>query len=218
MRTRLVSWLLRLYPRAWRAEYGAELSGMLLRRPISAAIVVDVAMSALWQRVRAMEASTVAGIGLMLVTTAALVWNIIAPPAAGFSERIDLLQRPMRSELYVLVMACLGFWSASRGNRWPGRAAIRASIIASIPLVVVGVLMWAGILGFVELSPGQSPISTDGGIVYAFYKGQQQIPGPAPLVMLLSPLLRLPGAWMWGSIGGWLGKTYANWRRRPISV
>ena len=80
MRTRLVSWLLRLYPHAWRAEYGAELRGMLLRRPLSAAIVVDVAMSALWQRVRAMEASTVAGIGLMLVTIAALVSNVMAPP------------------------------------------------------------------------------------------------------------------------------------------
>ena len=120
----------------------------------------------------------------------------------------------MRSELYVLVMAGLGFWTALRGNHWPGRAAIRASIIASIPLVVVGVLMWAGILSFVELSPGQSPISTDGGIVYAFYKGQQQIPGPAPLVMVLSPLLRLPGAWLWGTVGGSLGHKYANWRRR----
>ena len=117
-------------------------------------------MSALWQRVRAMEASTVAGIGLMLVTIAALVWNVDgATLGTAFSERIDLLQRPMRSELYVLVMAGLGFWTALRGNRWPGRAAIRASIIASIPLVVVGVLMWAGILSFVELSPGQSPIS-----------------------------------------------------------
>ena len=218
MRTRLVSWLLRLYPHAWRAEYGAELRGMLLRRPLSAAIVVDVAMSALWQRVRAMEASTVAGIFLMLVTIAALVSNVMAPPEYAFSERIDLLQRPMRSELYVLLMAGLGFWMALRGNHWPGRAAIRASIIASIPLVVVGVLMWAGILSFVELSPGQSPISSDGGIIYAFYKGQQQIPGPAPLVMVLSPLLRLPGAWLWGSIGGVLGRRYADWRRRPISA
>jgi len=123
-----------------------------------------------------------------------------------------------RFALRMLVMAGLGFWTASRGNHWPGRAAIRASIIASIPLVVVGVLMWAGILSFVELSPGQSPISTDGGVVYAFYKGQQQIPGPAPLVMVLSPLLRLPGAWLWGSVGGWLGRTYADWRRRPISA
>ena len=218
MKTTVISWLLRFYPKAWRAEYGAELASMLLVRPLSAAIVIDVAASGMWQRLRAIDASTVAGIGLMLETTAALVWNVIAPPAAGFSERIDLLQRPMRSELYVLVMAGLGFWTASRGNHWPGRAAIRASIIASIPLVVVGVLMWAGILSFVELSPGESPISTDGGVVYAFYKGQQQIPGPAPLVMVLSPLLRLPGAWLWGSIGGWFGRIYADWRRRPISA
>jgi hypothetical protein len=112
-------------------------------------------------------------------------------------------------------MASLGWWTALRGNRWPGRAAIRASIIASIPLVVVGVLMWAWYSQLRRALPGQSPISSDGGIIYAFYKGQQQIPGPAPLVMVLSPLLRLPGAWLWGSVGGWLGRTYADWRRRP---
>jgi hypothetical protein len=37
----------------------------------------------------------------MLVTIAAIVSNVMAPHAYAFSERIDLLQRPTRSELYV---------------------------------------------------------------------------------------------------------------------
>lgn len=218
MKTTLVSWLLRLYPKAWRTEYGGELSSMLLARPLSAAIVIDVAASAVCQRLRAMEASTAAGIGLMLVTTAAIVWIVMSPPAYGFSERIDLLQRPMRSELHVVVLAALGFWTALRGTPSPGRATIRASVIGSIPLLVVGVLMLSGVLRYVELSPGQSTVSLDGAIVYTFYKGQQQMPGSAPLLMVLSPLLRLPGAWLWGVIGGQLGRTYAGWRRRPVSA
>jgi len=44
----------------------------------------------------------------------------------------------------------------------------------------------------------------------------QQIPGPAPLPLLLSPLLRLPGAWLWGTIGGSLGRRFATWRGRPV--
>ena len=218
MKTTLVSWLLRLYPRAWRTEYGAELSSMLLARPLSAAIVIDVAASGVWQRLRAMETSTAAGIGLMLVTTGAIVWIAISPPAYGLSERIDLLQRPMRSELHVLVLAALGFRTALRGTYSPGRAAIRASVIGSLPLVVAGVLMLSGVLRYVELSPGQPTVSLDGAIVYTFYKGQQQMPGPAPLFMVLSPLLRLPGAWLWGAIGGRLGQTCAGWRRRPVSA
>ena len=83
----------------------------------------------MWQRLRSMEASTDAGIGLTLVTTAAIVWIVMSPPAYGFSEGTDLLQRPMRSELHVLVLAALGFWMALRGTHSPGRAAIRASVI-----------------------------------------------------------------------------------------
>jgi hypothetical protein len=76
--------------------------------------------------------------------------------------------------------------------------------------------MWSGVLSFLALSPGQSLVWSDREIVYTFYKGQQQIPGP-PLVMLLSPLLRVPGAWLWGTISGRVGRQYAN-RRRAASA
>jgi hypothetical protein len=219
MKRMLVSWLLRLYPPAWRKEYGAELQGVLLARPLTAAIVFDVASRAVWQRVRATEASTVAGFSLMLVTIAVLVWNLMSPPAYGVSERIELLQRPMRSEFYVLVLVGLGFWAAMRGNQRPGRAAMRAAFIASIPLALIGLSMLTGVLGYTELYPGQTPPTLDErGFFYTFYKGIQQIPGPAPVNLLLSPLLRLPGAWLWGTIGGSLGRKYANWRRRRVSA
>ena len=124
----------------------------------------------------------------------------------------------MRSEFYVLVMLGLGFWTAVK-HRAPGRAVIRASLIESIPIFVIGVLMATGVLNYTELNPGQTlPALAERGIVYTFYKGIQQIPGPAPLSFLLSPLLRLPGACLWGMIGGSLGRKYVNWRRRPINA
>jgi hypothetical protein len=229
MKTRLVALLMRLYPTAWRNEYGAELTSMLQGRPLTTRVVSDVVLSAMWQRMRAVDLATWVGLGLMFVTIGAIASNIVAPPPhiwspglprgaqPRFAEYIALLQRPLHSEFYVLVLAGIGFWAALRGKTSPGCAAIRVSMIASCPLVLVGLLMMSGGLGYSELGPGQASTTFDErGILYTFYKGFQQIPGPAPLVMLLSPLLRLPGAWMWGSIGGWLGRQCAGWWRRPV--
>jgi len=222
MKTMLVRWLLRLYPAAWCSEYGAELSAMLLARPLSAAIVFDIARSAIWQRLRVVMAATWVGVGLMLVTIWAIVSTMVAPPPyvpSALSERIELLQKPLQSEFYVLVLFAIGFWTAAAGRQSPARAAMHASVIASIPLALIGLLMMTGLLAYAELAPGQKIAMLNArGILYPFYKGIQQIPAPAPLTLLLSPLLRLPGAWLWGTIGGSLGRKYANWRRRPISA
>jgi hypothetical protein len=226
MKTKLVSALMRLYPKAWRKDYGVELAAMLQARPLTARVCSDVVRSAMWQRMRAFDAATWAGVGLMLVTVAAIAWNIVEPPPYGLSsgrptssEWIELLQRPLQSEFYVIVLVAVGFWAALRSNRGPGWAAVRVSTIASLPLVLIGLLMLFGTLDFIELYPGQTPTTFhERGILYTFYKGLQQIPGPAPIVLLLSPLLRLPGAWMWGSIGGWIGGKYADSRRRTASA
>ena len=222
MKRTLVSWLMRLYPRAWRQEYGAELADMLRARPLTARVCGDIVLSALWQRLRAIQAPTWVGIVLMFSMIAAIAWNIVAPPHYGRSalpEYIEFLQKPMRSEFYVLVIAGLGFWTIVRGNQRPARAAIIASLISSLPLMVVGLLMLSGVLPYTELVPGQIPTTfEERGLLYTFYKGVQQIPGPAPLPLLLAPLLRLPGACLWGVIGGGLGRKYVNWRRRPVSA
>jgi hypothetical protein len=217
MKTMFVSLLMRLYPLAWRNEYGAELADMLRARPLTARVCTDVVISASWQRMRATLASTWVGIGLMFAVIAAIASNIAVAPAYQQSmlpEHIELLQKPMRSEVYVLVLLCLGFWTTLTSSRSPGRAAVRASIIASIPIALTGLLMMTGVLPYTEVLPGQVATTVhDRGILYTFYKGIQQIPGPAPLPLLLSPLLRIPGAWLWGSIGGWVGRQFIGLRR-----
>jgi hypothetical protein len=230
MKTRLISSLLRVYPKAWRAEYGAEFSEMLRARPLTAAIVFDVARSAMWQRFRAVQAPTWVGLGLMLAMSGAIAANIVDPPpyvwAPGQSisdqpelaDQVKLVQRPMRSELFVLVMAGIGFWSAWRGKPQPARVAIRVWLIASIPSAVIGVLMVTGFLGYIELLPGQTPLPFDErGLVYVVYKAPLGIPAPAPVAFLLSPLLRLPGACLWTIVGSSLGRKLAGWYR-PISA
>lgn len=84
---------------------------------------------------------------------------------------------------------------------------------------MTGLLMLTGVLHYAEVLPGQIATTFhDRGFLYTFYKGIQQIPGPAPLTLVLSPLLRLPGAWLWGTIGGSLGRKYVNWRRGPVGA
>ena len=83
----------------------------------------------------------------------------------------------MNSELWALFLAGIGFWTAWRGNRSPGWAAVLVSTIAALPLLVTGVLMMSGVLDFVELHPGQTPTTYDErGVLYTFYQGRQQIP------------------------------------------
>jgi len=221
MRTMLVSWLVRLYPKAWRARYGAELDEMLRARPLTVGIVLDVARSGLWQRLRMTQAPTWVGVGLMVAVVGAIASNIAVSPEyrpSVLPEHIELLQKPLRSEFYVLVLLGLGCWTALTSTRSPGRAAMRAALIASIPIALTGLLMVTGILQYAEVLPGQiSTTIQERGVLYTFYKGIQQIPGPAPLPLLLSPLLWLPGAWLWGTIGGSLARKYAGWRR-PVSA
>jgi hypothetical protein len=230
MRTRLVSWLLRLYPKAWRKEYGVELSEMLRARPLTTRVCSDVVVSAMWQRARAIETATWVGLGLMLAMSGAIAASIVDPPpyvwAPGQSiseqpdlaDQVNLVQRPMRSELFVLVMAGIGFWSALRGKPHPGRVAIRVWLIASIPIAAIGVLMLSGALDYIELLPGQTPLPfNDRGLVYIVYKAPLGIPAPAPVAFLLSPLLRLPGACLWTVVGAFFGQKFASWRR-PVSA
>ncbi len=190
---------------------------MLRARPLTVRVCSDIVLSALWQRLRVVQAPTWVGIGLMFVTIGSIASIIVAAPAYQQSmlpEHIELLQKPMRSEFYVLVLFCLGFWTTLTGSRSPGRAAVRASIIASIPIALTGLLMMTGVLSYTEVLPGHIASTVhDRGILYTFYKGIQQIPGPAPLPLLLSPLLRIPGAWLWGSIGGWVGRHFTGLRR-----
>jgi hypothetical protein len=226
MKRAVISLLMRLYPETWRNEYGVELREMLDASPLTRAVAFDVARSAVWQRMRATQVTTWVGLSLMLAIIGAITANIVDPPpymwAPGQSisklprlaDQVELVQRPMRSTLFVLVMAGVGFWTAFRRNRQPGRVAMRVWLIASIPLVALGGLLLTGVLGYIELLPGQTPMPFDErGLVYVVYQAPLGLPVPAPVAFLLSPLLGLPGACLWTIVGSSLGRRVAGWYR-----
>src|SRR5262245_49000975 len=107
--------LLRLYPHAWRKEYGAELAGILLARPLNWGVVGDVVWSSLGQRFRVAEPSSLVGFASMLVVL------------AGFT---------VRPGHFVLSLVGCGCWTHLRFGRTvkqSGIAAMRMSVIAGLP-------------------------------------------------------------------------------------
>ncbi|MFA5910558.1 MAG: hypothetical protein WC815_17390 [Vicinamibacterales bacterium] len=227
IRDRVVTLLLRLYPSAWRSEYGPELTDMLLTRPLGANIIADVLLSGLRERVRSVEPSTVMGLIVMLVILSGVLWNIAAPQPYGHAST-ELLQpstktlptitvRPLASEAYLLFLMGFACWiNLRRGGKvsQSGVAAMRICFIAGLPIMLAGILMGFGVLSLVVLGPGDVPTTFhEHGLTYTYYSAHPN--SPAPLSVIASPLFRLPESWIWGTLGGWLGHRISAFRQSP---
>ena len=195
----LIAALLRIYPAAWRREYGAELTAILQGRPLGLRVMTDVLWNGLRLRVRAAEPSTILGLASMLFMLTGFI-----VPGGSYSGAWRALLRPswrlfptvnvtfMASEAYVLLLVACGCWTYLRhGGKVTraGLAAMRMSVIAGIPIMLIGVLVMSGLLDVAFLDP----------------RGGATI-RPSALAILVAPRSRLPEAWTWGSLGGLLGK------------
>jgi hypothetical protein len=195
-RHQIVEALLRMYPAEWRREYGDELKDMLVARPLTPGIAVNVLWSAIRQRGRAAAPSTVLGLASMLVVLAGFVLT----PASYGSMRIAVLKPTsmtfpthvvtfMASEVYTALLILCGWWTRRRYHysaQRCGMAAMRMSLIAGLPVMLAGALLAAGAI--------QLNLISSGGVQ------------PLPFVVLLAPIARLPENWIWGAVGGWFGQ------------
>jgi hypothetical protein len=191
---RIVAALLGLYPAAWRSEYGAELKDILLARPFTPRAIADVLWNGLWQRGRVAEPSTIMGLLSILVVLAGFVQggSSGAADTASAQSTWKILPAASLPFLFAGVFALLHFicgcWTCLRRRkvRQAGLAAMRTALITGIPIVIGALLM---MLGLAELR----------------FPGATQLP-PSPLAMMVAPLARLPDAFIWGVLGGLLGK------------
>ena len=207
----IVGALLRLYPAAWRSEYGPELTGILLERPLSARVLADVVSNGLWQRARGAEPSTILGLASMFILLTGLVMSggryggdalaVLRPSSTTFPTVTFTF---FANEFYVLLLAGCGYWTYRRHAGKPSRcgvAAMRMSLIAGIPVMVIALLM---VFGLVDLMP----LDPDGAARMR----------PSAWAILAAPLARVPEAWIWGSLGGLLGKCLARRRQAPSAT
>jgi hypothetical protein len=221
-RSRFVAALLRVYPPGWRTEYGPELAEILERQPLDVRIVAGVLSSAVRQRVRVAEPATWCGVAAMVVVAVGVGLNIAGLPAIG--TRLPSFLRdswklfpsvvvtPFETELYVLLLIVCGCWTVLR--RGPssraGVAAMQMTAIAGLPIVLVGVLMFLGLVGVSIAAPDRAGGSLPDGLTYTYYSALDH--RPSALVIVLAPLSKLPEAWIWGALGGNLGRSFLRSR------
>ena len=218
---RVVSALLRIYPPRWRNEYGAELSHLLLMRPLSVAVSVNVLWNGARQRVRSLELSTVLGLMAMVAVTIGFVQNIMAPLAYASGVAQSPLQpstltlptlvvAPLKSNLYVLALVACGCGTYLRERASsPGLAAMKVTLIAGIPAMVAAVLMLTGTLATTVVGPGDVPTTFERhGFTFTFYSTDHSV--PSPWSVFVSPLFQLPWSFLWGTVGGYLGRRLAR--------
>jgi hypothetical protein len=201
---RIVTALLRLYPAAWRAEYGPELTDILLARPLSPSVIGDVLWSGLRHRAQAVEPATILGLASMSVVLTGFVltggtygrnWMAVLQPTSRTLPPVTVTF--LGTELYVLLLVGCGCWTHLRyGGKVSrsGVAAMTMSLLAGLPVMVGGVLMTCGVFDVKFLGPDLPPVS--------------------PLAIQISPLARLPEFWIWGALGGLLGQWIARRRAR----
>ena len=194
-RQRLAEALLRIYPDAWRREYGEELFGILLSRPLTWRVAADVLRAGLRQRVRAAEPATVLGVATMVVLLSQL-----ALTAAGYRTPATAMLRPtdmtfptvaasfMVSPWYTWMLIACGWWTA---RRHPGYSAKRCGVAT----------MWMSLIGGVPVLIAGVLLAVDGITATQVGLGGFQ---PLPLAVFTAPLARLPEAWLYGMMAQWV--------------
>jgi hypothetical protein len=164
-------------------------------------VLADVLWSGFRQRAQAAEPSTILGLAAMLVVLSGFVltggaygrtWMMLPQS----SSKTFPPETALASGFFVFLLTACGCWTHLRHGgkaRQSGLAAMRMGFIAGIPIMLAAVLMMAGLLDLRFVG--------------------SRLPPPSPWTILIAPLARLPEFWIWGALGGLLGKRITHQRR-----
>ena len=203
-RQRLARALVHLYPAAWRREYGEELLDVLLARPLTWLVVVDVLCNGARLRIRNAAPSTALGFASMLVVLAGF-----AIPPFRYSSTVTDVLRPsdmtfptvvvtfMVSQVYIVLLMACGWLTERRHpcqRHRGGLAAMRMSLIAGAPVLIAGLLLAVGAISVAFAGMGAVH--------------------PHPIEVIAAPLARLPEAFLYGSMGAWTQR-HAIRKKKP---
>ena len=158
MKHRLASALVRLYPAAWRREYGAELTDLLVNRPFGVGALADVIWNAFGQRLRRPEPALISAsavfamvVSLFLCRSAAfMIFKFMLGPAHGRGGQLMSSGWPRYFPLAMaLWFAACAVWGLSTGigtlrrKRW-ARMSIQLFGVALVLFILPAEFeMWA---------------------------------------------------------------------------
>lgn len=198
----MASFLVSLYPDAWRREYGDELEQLLLSRPMSAGTVNDVFWSAIGQRLRHLSPHVMLGLPTMAFFAAWCAVNVAVPDTmqndwTALIHHTTKLQPsavvyPFRSDAFALLLFACGAWTHKRLQLSPARCGLSAMLLtgyAGFPVMVLGTLMALGILA---------------------------LPGFTPLQVFATTFFQFGTSFIWGLVGGLAARWLAT--RRSVAV
>jgi hypothetical protein len=216
MRQRIIAALLRLYPAAWRLEYGPELRGVLEDRPLGARTVANVVRGGLWQRLRSAEPWMVMGLPLMVFGFAGMTRQIVAPPA--YAPGVEDPGSWPGAIIGLLILMGCGCWTVLRHDGTLPRAGVQVvkmGLLFDVPFFLVALLMGTGVLDVIVLGPGDSPttFAEHGFAITAYGRDGVAAFVYTPLGLLLTHLGGLVDCWIFGALGGAVGRAI---RRRPM--
>jgi hypothetical protein len=217
MKHRVIAALLSLYPTAWRREYGPELRGVLEDRPLHARTITNVLWGGLRQRLHRTEPWVVMGLALMVLVVSILAGYVMAPPPYTPGMEHSHGSWPGSLIGIVVLMGC-GCWTVLRhGGTLPGAGlqTMKMGLLGSVPVFVVALLIWTGVLGVIVLGPGDAPTTfAEHGFTIAAY-GEDGVSAFifTPLGAVLMQLAGLVDCWLFGAIGGAIGRAI---RHRPL--
>jgi hypothetical protein len=197
--------VLRIYPAAWRRQYGDELVALLERQPFTAGLIVDVARAALWQRVRGLTPGTMIGLACVVLFFVGVAVTPTGYASAGVSAIIQpsgitfptIKVTFFESEFFAVLLIACGWWTQIRRGYGAARAAAWMTIVAGLPVMIAGLMMWGDLASVHMALPGMT-----GPLV-----------APHALNMAIAPLLRAPESAIWGAVGGRLGRWVSRRRR-----
>lgn len=210
MKRSVIALLLRLYPKVWRLEYGAELEGVLARGSLGPAAVLDTVANAFGQQLRSGEPWLIVGAPLLALNLAMLAWDIFNPPS--YADAQAGLQASVAQRVWFWLPAfCVGCWTVLRNpvRGHGGRAAVKSALLTSWPLCAVAILAGLGALRVVTIGPGDLPGTYSAhGLAITLYDRLGRATHLVPLFLL--PFVNLPFA----ALGGWFGGLTARaWLR-----
>jgi hypothetical protein len=219
IRRRFIEMLVRLYPPAWRREYGSELVELLATHSLSSRVVVDVLWSASRERIRSSEPAMWLGLPALFAALGVLIANVVAPqPYGGWTTILEpsamtfpsVRVRAVISDVFCVLLFCCGWWTYRRGSALSqtGWAAARLCLVAGVPIIVVGALLQLGLIDLSVVRPGVAAAGIQRGLAFSYYSADDR--SLSPVMVMLFPLSRLPIAWLWGSLGGYAARATAR--------
>jgi hypothetical protein len=143
IRRRIIAMLVRVYPEAWRREYGAELTGVLRTTPMDARTIANVLWSGVRERAREAE--------MRALWRRAFVAFLVMEAFAGvsFARPSREFGGPLSVATFAMVMSAPYYLAALIGIIVPAAMVLKTTVFLGI-VVAMAIIDRSGHVTFME--------------------------------------------------------------------